>query len=50
MSKSRPEIAMFAVAAVGVSAVAGYGVYRYICSRNQRLRVKKATEEMVGVL
>lgn len=41
---------MFAVAAVGVSAVAGYGVYRYICSRNQRLRVKKATEEMVGVL
>lgn len=41
---------MFAVAAVGVTALAGYGVYRYISSRNERLRTKKAVDDMVRFL
>ncbi|EDO40245.1 predicted protein [Nematostella vectensis] len=38
---------MFAVAAVGASALAGYGVYMYLKGRKRREIIKKAVDEMM---
>jgi len=48
MTLTKPELTMFAVAAVGVSALAGYGIYRIYQSRNERRKVKQAVDKMVS--
>ncbi|KXJ08759.1 cytosolic 5'-nucleotidase 3 [Exaiptasia diaphana] len=47
---SKPGLAMFAVAAVGVSAIAGYGIYKVISGRNQRRKIREAVDAMIAGL
>ena len=39
---------MFGVAAIGVSAVVGYGLYKYVQGRQHTRKIKEAVDEMVG--
>lgn len=38
---------MFGIAAVGLSAVVGYGVYKYVQGKQQARKIKEAVDEMV---
>lgn len=38
---------MFGIAAVGLSAVAGYGVYKYVQGKQNARKIKEAVDEMV---
>ena len=38
---------MFGIAALGLSAVAGYGLYKYVRARQEAQQVKDAIDEMV---
>ena len=42
------EKTMFGVAAIGVSAVVGYGLYKYVQGRQHTRKIKEAVDEMVG--
>ncbi len=38
---------MFGIAAVGLSAVVGYGVYKYVQGKQNARKIKEAVDEMV---
>ena len=38
---------MFGVAAIGFSAVVGYGLYKYVRGRQHTRKIKEAVDEMV---
>ncbi|KAJ7383079.1 7-methylguanosine phosphate-specific 5'-nucleotidase [Desmophyllum pertusum] len=38
---------MFGIAAVGLSAVAGYGVYKYVQGKQNARKIKEAVDEMI---
>ena len=38
---------MFGIAAVGLSVVAGYGLYKYVQGRQHARKLKEAVDEMV---
>jgi len=38
---------MFGIAAVGLSAVVGYGLYKYVQGRQHTRKLKEAVDEMV---
>lgn len=39
---------MFGVAAIGLSAVVGFGLYKYVQGRRYTQKMKEAVDEMVG--
>ena len=41
---------MFGIAALGLSAVAGYGLYKYVRARQKTQQIKDAVDEMVRTL
>lgn len=41
---------MFGVAALGLSAVVGYGLYRYVRGKQHAQKIKEAIDGMVGTL
>ena len=38
---------MFGIGALGVSVVAGYGLYKYVQGRQKTRKIKEAVDEMV---
>jgi len=38
---------MFGVAAIGISAVVGYGLYKYVQGKQNARKIKEAVDEMV---